>query len=203
MIGRLGVFGGTFDPIHLAHLVLAEQAREQLRLDLVLFVPASAPPHKLGDAISPPKVRLEMVELAVAGHPQFAVCDLELRRDGPSYTVETLRTLKQDHPSAELFLLLGGDSLRDFLGWREPHEILKLARLGVMQREGVEAPPTFSEFSNAFADRICEIKAPTLSISATDLRRRVADGRSIRFLVPSAVEAYIAAQGLYRNDANV
>ena len=108
MIGRLGVFGGTFDPIHVAHLILAEQAREQLRLDQVLFVPAFLPPHKMGRTLSSPKVRLEMVEIAVAGHPSFAVSDLELRRSGPSYTVDTLRSLKEQHPAAEIYLLLGG-----------------------------------------------------------------------------------------------
>lgn len=198
MIGRLGVFGGTFDPIHLAHLVLAEQAREQLRLDQVLFMPASIPPHKVGRTLSPSKIRLEMAELAVAGHPNFAVSDLELRRTGPSYTVDTLRTLREQHPEAEIFLLLGGDSLVDFPTWREPNEILTLAKLGVMKREGSPAPERATGWEAELAERVTDIEAPLLAISGTDLRRRVSEGRSIRYFVPAAVEAFIGAQKLYR-----
>ena len=200
MIGRLGVFGGTFDPIHLAHLVLAEQAREQLQLDQVLFVPALIPPHKMTRTLSPPKVRLEMVELAVAGHANFAVSDLELRRSGPSYTVDTLRTLREQHPQVELFLLLGGDSLVDFPSWREPAEILSLAKLGVMKREGASSPKDPSGWEKELAKNVSFIEAPLLEISGTDLRRRVKEHRSIRYLVPASIEAFIDAQGLYRDD---
>jgi nicotinate-nucleotide adenylyltransferase len=200
LIGRLGVFGGTFDPIHLAHLVLAEQAREQLRLDQVLFMPAFIPPHKMGRTLSPPKVRLEMAELAVAGHPNFEVGDLELRRTGPSYTVDTLRTLREQHPSAELFLLLGGDSLADFPTWREPREILSLAKLGVMKREGSPPPEQPTGWEAELAERVTFIEAPLLAISGTDLRRRVSEGRSIRYFVPAAVEAFINANKLYQGE---
>ena len=195
MIERLGVFGGTFDPIHLAHLVLAEQAREQLRLDRILFVPASTPPHKIGRTLSPPKVRLEMVELAVAGHPQFAASDLEIRRSGPSYTVDTVRSVHEKHPSAEIFLLLGGDSLLDFPTWREPREILEMATLGVMMREGSPRPPMLEA---DLSSRLVFVDAPLLPISGTDLRRRVSEHRSIRYLVPASVEAFINEEGLYR-----
>jgi nicotinate-nucleotide adenylyltransferase len=200
LIGRLGVFGGTFDPIHLAHLVLAEQAREQLRLDQVLFMPAFIPPHKMGRTLSPPKVRFEMAELAVAGHPNFEVGDLELRRTGPSYTVDTLRTLREQHPSAELFLLLGGDSLADFPTWREPREILSLAKLGVMKREGSPPPEQPTGWEAELAERVTFIEAPLLAISGTDLRRRVSEGRSIRYFVPAAVEAFINANKLYQGE---
>jgi nicotinate-nucleotide adenylyltransferase len=200
LIGRLGVFGGTFDPIHLAHLVLAEQAREQLRLDQVLFMPAFIPPHKMGRTLSPPKVRLEMAELAVAGHPNFEVGDLELRRTGPSYTVDTLRTLREQHPSAELLLLLGGDSLADFPTWREPREILSLAKLGVMKREGSPPPEQPTGWEAELAERVTFIEAPLLAISGTDLRRRVSEGRSIRYFVPAAVEAFINANKLYQGE---
>ena len=198
MIGRLGVFGGTFDPIHLAHLVLAEQAREQLRLDQVLFMPALIPPHKMGRTLSPPKIRLEMAELAVAGHPNFAVSDLELRRTGPSYTVDTLRSLKEQNPKAKIFLLLGGDSLVDFPTWREPKEILTLAKLGVMKREGSPAPEQPTGWEAELAERVTYIEAPLLTISGTDLRRRVSERRSVRYFVPAAVEAFIIAQNLYQ-----
>jgi nicotinate-nucleotide adenylyltransferase len=195
LIRRLGVFGGTFDPIHVAHLVLAEQAREQLQLDRVLFMPSALPPHKLDRTISPAKVRLEMVELAIAGHPQFTVSDLEIKRQGPSYTVDTLRSLKETHPQAELFLLLGADMLLDFPNWRSPDEILSLASLAVMERKGA----TISNFDCKHGDRVMPVEAPTLAISGTDLRRRVAEGRSIRFLVPAAVEAFIDAHRLYQH----
>lgn len=199
MIGRLGVFGGTFDPIHLAHLVLAEQAREQLNLDRVLFIPAAAPPHKIGRSISPAKTRLEMVELAVAGHPQFAVSDIEIKRTGPSYTVDTLRSLCVQYPAAALFLLLGGDSLVDFPTWREPKQILELASLAVVKREGSPIPDLPADWEMDLSNRLHFIQAPLLAISGTDLRRRVREGRSIRYLVPAAVAAFIESQRLYLN----
>jgi len=200
LIARLGVFGGTFDPLHVGHLVLAEQAREQLQLDEVLFVPAAAPPHKLGREMSAPRMRQEMVELAVAGHPQFAVSDLELRRTGPSYTIDTLRALRELYPQASLHLLLGGDSLVDFPTWRDPDRILELARLAVMQRESAtpESPP--SPQDHMLADRLDRILAPTISVSSSDLRRRVREGRSIRFLVPAAIDVYIRVNNLYAKE---
>jgi nicotinate-nucleotide adenylyltransferase len=189
---RLGLFGGTFDPIHVAHLVLAEQAREQLKLDRVLFMPSAQPPHKLDREISPAKLRLEMVELAVAGFPEFEVSYLEVNREGPSYTVDTLKAVKTKHPDAELFLLLGGDMLADFPNWRSPDEILSLATLGVMQRDGSPTEPPLM-----LAGKVQTVNAPLLDISGTDLRRRVKEGRSIRFFVPAAVEAFIRSHGLY------
>ena len=195
MIRRLGLFGGTFDPIHVAHLVLAEQAREQLRLDRVMFMPSAVPPHKIGRSISPAKTRMEMVELAVAGFPEFVVSDMEIKRNGPSYTVDTLSALRESHPQTELFLLLGGDSLVDFPTWRSPQEILSLASLAVMERVG---SPSI-ELDPALAGKVTNVEAPFLDVSGTDLRRRIEKGRSIRFLVPAAVEAFIEAQGLYKN----
>jgi nicotinate-nucleotide adenylyltransferase len=192
--GRIGVFGGTFDPIHLAHLALAERVRETLELDRVLFVPAAVPPHKLDAAITPGKLRLEMVEIAIASNPAFAADDLELRRSGPSYTVDTVRSLAQRHGGCEFFLAIGGDSLAEFPTWRDPAGILEHVRLAVIRRPG---SPTAVP-AGIPADKVTFVEAPLLEIASRDLRARVAAGRSIRYLVPAAVEAFIRAHRLYR-----
>ena len=201
---RLGVFGGTFDPIHLGHLILAEQARERLRLDEVLFLPAAAPPHKQSREITSGARRLEMVELAIAGNACFSASDLEWRREGLSYTVDTLRELRIERPDACLFLLLGADSLHDLPQWHQPEEIARLARIAVVERPGSPpidvralAPPLTDEQAAAVAEHLVPI--PLIEISSTAIRQRAAAGRSIRYLVPPAVEAYIDAHGLYRS----
>src|SRR5262249_32930148 len=134
---RLGLFGGTFDPIHLGHLILAEQCRESCGLDRVWFVVAGAPPHKPGGRTAVAH-RLEMVGIAIAGHSAFAVSDIEATRPGPHYSVETLETLRQDHPDEELFFLIGADSLEDLPSWREPERIARLATIVVVNRPGIE-----------------------------------------------------------------
>src|SRR4051794_34655399 len=133
-IMRLGIFGGTFDPIHLGHLVLAEQCREQCQLDEVWFVPAAQPPHKLSAAITPAKPRCDMIEFAIAGNSAFRLCHIELNRDGPSFTVTTLEQLHTEGPTRELFLLIGADSLRDLSHWREPARIMELATIVAVNR---------------------------------------------------------------------
>jgi len=188
---RIGVFGGTFDPVHLGHLILAEQCREQGRLDQVLFVPAARPPNKGDDAITPFLHRVEMLALAVAGHPGFAVDPLEKERAGPSFTVDTLAELHRRHPGDEFWLLLGSDTLADLPHWREPARIAELAGLMVVERPGTTVPET------GFG-RLQRVQSPRIDISSRDLRRRVAEGRSIRYLVPRAVEAYIQDKHLYR-----
>jgi len=190
---RVGVFGGSFDPVHWAHLVIAEQAREQVALDRVLFVPAARPPHKQTQPLSTFAHRATMLRLAIAGHLAFEVSEVEKDRPGPSYTVATLEDLRRCHPEADLFLILGGDSLRDFPNWREPERIAAMATLVAAPRPGylVQSLPNWV--------RLQEIQVPLLEISSTDIRKRVASGRSIRYLVPRAVECYIEAHGLYRN----
>jgi nicotinate-nucleotide adenylyltransferase len=197
---RIGIYGGTFDPIHLAHLVLAESCRDQLRLDQVWFVPAGVPPHKQSVATDG-KRRREMLELALAGHAQFRIEDCELTRTGRSYTVDTLRELQSQHRGHDWWLLIGGDSLREFATWREPPEILARSRLGVVQR-GLS--PT-DEVERRLADwpaddqsRVDRVHMPGMDVSATDLRERVGRGQSIRYLLPRAVEIYIQQHGLYR-----
>lgn len=188
---RLGVFGGTFDPPHLGHLIVAQDAHARLSLDRVLFVPAAIPPHKRDRPQSPAALRLEMVRAAVAADPRFAVDDLELCRAGPSYTVDTLRELRRRDPDAELFLLLGADQARDFGTWREPHEIARLATLVLLTRAGVSAT---APGHDAAAIRL---EVTRIDISSTDIRRRAAAGEPIRYLVPEGVEAIIRREGLY------
>jgi nicotinate-nucleotide adenylyltransferase len=192
---RIGLYGGTFDPVHLAHLVLAEQCREQLALDEVWFIPAASPPHKSGVTITEAKHRVAMLELAIAGHASFKLSRLELERTGPSYTVETLRQLRHDHSGVDFFLLLGGDSIRDFTTWREPQEIARLATLVAVNRGAAELADIPTDI--AAPESRCVVQMPAIDISASDLRQRVATGRGIRYLVPRAVEQYIQQHGLY------
>jgi nicotinate-nucleotide adenylyltransferase len=194
----LGLLGGTFDPPHYGHLVLAETARVQLRLDRVLFVVAGLPPHKPGRPITPDRHRAAMVEVAIADNPAFAISRVDVDRPGPHYTVETLSLLRREYPEAELFFLVGGDSLAQFLTWRDPVGILLQARLAVMPRPGYE--PDLAALEQVVPDahdRLAWLDAPFLDISASDLRRRVRKGLSIRYLVPPPVEAYVREHCLY------
>jgi len=194
---RIGVFGGTFDPPHLGHLLLAEAARDRLALDRVLFVPASVPPHKRARAVTPAATRLVLLRAALAG-TGFSISTLELHRPGPSYTVDTLERLGRRHPRARLWLLVGADSLKDLPTWRDPERILALATLAVAARPETsdEPPPSLARFARKFV----HLGNPPVAIASTDLRRRVARGQSIRFLVPAAVERRVRALGLYRRD---
>ncbi len=198
---RIGIYGGTFDPIHQGHLILAETCREVCALDQVWFVVAGAPPHKLGGRTDV-KHRLEMVSLAVAGHPAFLVSEIETQRPGPHYSVETLAAIHADRPGDDLFFLIGGDSLIDLPQWREPGRILHLAALVVANRVGFDPPPlVIAESPDQPAQPIHHVAIPPIGIASSDLRRRLLEGRSIRYQVPRAVEAYIAAHRLYRPDA--
>ena len=205
---RVGIFGGTFDPIHLGHLILAEQCREQCGLDEVWFVPAAVPPHKQGLEISPAKSRCEMLEFAIAGNAQFQLNRVELDRSGPSYTVTTLEQLLADHPSCEFSLLVGADSIRDLPTWKQPQRILELAQVVAVNRgrnllDPTEAARQLVEQVGPLAQsRIRFIHMPGVDISATDIRQRVRAGLSIRYLVPRSVEIYIHEHGVYRNAAS-
>ncbi len=189
---RLGVFGGTFDPPHVGHLALAEWARESLRLDRVLFVPAGTPPHKRRADLSSAADRLAMTRAAVRGRPGFAVSALEARRRGPSFTVDTLRALRARFPGARLFLLMGEDSLDEFSTWREPAAIRSLATLAVAARPGA------GRRRPRAGGRIAWLDNPGLDVSSSALRARARRGRSLAFLVPDAVARVIARRGLYR-----
>lgn len=191
---RIGVFGGTFDPPHLGHLLLAEAARDRLALDKVLFVPARVPPHKRARRVTPAATRLALLRAALAG-TGFSVSTLELDRPGPSYTVDTLERLGARHPRARFWLLVGADSLAELPTWRDPERILALAILAVADRPGAASPPTSLR---RHARRVIHLGNSPVQIASSDVRRRVARGRSIRFLVPPAVERRVRALGLYR-----
>lgn len=191
---RLGVLGGTFDPPHHGHLAFAEWARTELRLDRVLFVPCGTPPHKRAGA-TPAAHRLAMTRLAVRGNPAFGVSALEVRRRGPSWTVDTLRALAAREPRARLFLLLGADMFATFDGWREPEEIARRATLVVALRPGVGAARRPRRLPRG--RRVVWLANPGLELSSTALRDRARRGRSLRYLVPDAVARYVARHRLY------
>lgn len=190
-MARIGVFGGTFDPPHLGHLVVASDACRALGLDRVVWVPSAVPPHKRDTVQAPAEARLEMVRAAVDGDPRFEACDIELRRPGPSYTVDTLRELAALHPGAELVLLIGADNLREIPTWRDPEGILALARVAVLSRDGAGVPPDAPIPATA-------VRVTRVDVSATEVRRRAAAGETIRYLVPDAVRALVERRGLYR-----
>ncbi len=195
---RLGVLGGTFDPPHLGHLVLAEAAREQLGLDRMLWVPTGDPWRKSGAAVTAAEHRCAMVRLAVEDNPVFELSTIEVDRGGPSYSVDTLTSLGKDFPLWERFFVLGLDALRDLPNWRQPERVIELATFAVAPRGGER--PGASELDgllSGLSERVVWLEMPRIDISATELRRRAADGRSLRYQVLPAVEAYITHHGLY------
>lgn len=224
------VLGGSFNPVHYGHLLLADEVLELLGVDRVLFVPAGVPPHKTAHSLAPAADRYAMVELAIAGHPRFEVSDIELRRAGPSYTVDTVEALAR--PGEELFLVIGSETFLDLLSWREPRRIARLACLCVVPRAGSAFDPESAAAQKVLraidaggfarpdggpppkrceaAPERCEaalgrtvliVHATSLPISASDLRRRVREGRSLAYRVPEPVVAYIHARELYRDEA--
>jgi nicotinate-nucleotide adenylyltransferase len=203
--GSLGVFGGTFDPIHVAHLAVAEEAAEALGLERILFIPAGQPPHKPRLAITAAADRVAMVELAIAGNDRFSVDRRELERDGPSYTVDTLQDLREtrlaEGSSPELTLVLSAEAFLGLMTWREPRRVIELARVAVAPRDGYpDAGPAYLEAHLPdLADRATFLDGPRLRLSASELRARASAGRSLRYLVPDAVAAYIGDHGLYQN----
>jgi nicotinate-nucleotide adenylyltransferase len=206
--GSLGVFGGTFDPIHVAHLALAQEAAESLGLERVLFVPAGSPPHKPGVAVTPGSDRYAMVRLAIADNDRFEASRIELDRDGPSYTVDTLEALAAGRAAegvvggtTPITLILSADAFLGLLSWHEPRRVLELARLAVAPRDGYPAagPEFLAQHIPDLADRAVFLDGPRIRLSASELRDRAAAGRSLRYLVPDAVAAYIGDHDLYRN----
>ena len=191
---RIGVFGGTFDPPHVGHLLLASDAREALDLDRLIFVPAATQPFK---AHTPPiasaRDRLEMVRLAVADDANYTIDDTEIDRKGLSFTVDTLEQLSRKNPGAKLFLLLGEDTLAGIDGWRNPGRIRELATLAVMRRSGSEGPAV-----TAIAAGVTTVSARRVDVSSTEIRERLRAGKSIKGFVPESVERFIEARGLYR-----
>ena len=199
---RLGIFGGAFDPVHNGHLLLAEQCCEQCQLDEVWFVPTKIPPHKDADSLSPDEDRVEMLKLATAGRSEFVVSEIELKREEVSWTVDTLRQLHDERPDDELFLLIGADSLRDFPNWKEPEAIAELASVIAVNRGEASIDELTAGLSPKLSDSVQLVTMPGISISATDLRQRVSEGKSIRYLVPRSVEEFIQSRALFRSSAS-
>ena len=213
---KTGILGGTFNPIHLAHLRIAEEVREACRLDRVLFMPAATPPHKpVAGAVSFAQ-RLAMIEAAIAGNPGFRVSDLEARRSGKSFSVDTLELLRQGDPKGERYFIVGLDSFRDIASWKDYARLFELAHLVVTARPGVELPNPLAALPVAVQNDFCYdkklkklqhrsgnavifLEETHLDISSTLIRRKVAAGESIRYLVPPAVAAYIVEHGLYQS----
>jgi nicotinate-nucleotide adenylyltransferase len=190
---RIGVFGGTFDPPHVGHLILAADACDALRLDRLIFVPAAAQPFKVETpALASPADRLEMVRLAVAEDSRYVVEDTEIRREGLSYTVDTLEEIAGKNAGAELFLLIGQDALKGFSGWKKHTRVRELSTLAVMRRAGSQGAGEAME-----ADGVVEISARRVDVSSTEIRDRLAAGKSIKGFVPESVERFITARRLY------
>jgi nicotinate-nucleotide adenylyltransferase len=196
---RVGILGGTFNPPHLGHLICAQEARWQLGLDEVLLVPTGEPPHKPVEADPGLERRIAMCERAVDGDEHLSVSRVEAERPGASYTVDTLRELHAEHPEHLLTFLVGGDMARSFPSWREPAAVLSLAELGVAEREGLTRTALLEGLSvvPGGEERVRFFDMPRFDVSSSMLRRRVAEGRPVRHLVPDGVEAFIAAEGLY------
>lgn len=199
---RVGILGGTFDPIHLGHLLIAEESRVSLGLDRVLFVPAGRPWLKEGQPLTEPLHRVRMVELAIASNPRFELRRNEVDRSGLSYTVDTLRELQAEREGdTDLFFILGVDAFESFHRWKEPDRVLDLCRLVVVSRPGYgeeELQGILSRFQSR-EDRICLLPVHNVDFSATEIRRRASVGKSFKYQVPEEVEDYISEQGLYRN----
>jgi nicotinate-nucleotide adenylyltransferase len=202
---NVGLFGGTFDPPHTGHLIVAQDAALALGLDRILFVPAARPPHKTGTVVSPAPLRLAMLELAVGGDPRFVIDRTELERSGPSFTVDTLRTLAGAWPGTALTLLIGADQYAEFGTWREPDTIRQLARVAVLDRgPGTGGAPGPAPAARPLGDGVVAVSVTRIDVSSTEVRRRVAAGLPIRYLVPAAVEQFIVDHRLYgRNGASV
>lgn len=195
---KLGVLGGTFDPIHLGHLALAEEARRCAGLDQVLLVPAAEPPHRPRPTASAAD-RLEMCRLAASGRPWLDVSDIELRRPGPSYTLDTLRALRRERPQDELYLILGWDAARELGHWKGPDEVMELARVVVVDRPGLRGPTRADlELAGIDPDRALLCHARTPAVEASEVRRLLEEGGPLDSLVDPAVEAYLRSRGLYR-----
>jgi len=196
---RIGLIGGTFDPIHYGHLIMAEEARYQAHLDQVLFVPAGQPPHKVGHVITPWQHRLRMNEIAIASNPAFGISRVDVDRPGPHYSVDMVRLfLAQVPPGAEVFFVVGADSLEDMPTWKNPSGLLSLCRVLAFSRPGHE--PDMAQLQRVLPlvqERVQVLQMPLIGISASDLRARLRQGRSIRYLVPDGVLEYIRAHGLY------
>lgn len=195
---RIGIMGGTFDPIHIGHLVAAEEARSQFALDKVIFMPAGVPAFKEKSHITPACHRLMMTELATASNPHFEVSDLEIVREGTTYTIDTIRELKEIYPQAELFFITGSDAVFDIVGWRNSKELANLVTFIATTRPRYDIEEAKKRHQESIVDFNIEwIEVPALSVSSTDLRARLKEGRPVRYLITRSVLGYILKNHLY------
>ncbi len=190
---KVGIFGGTFNPPHMGHLIVAEHVRIELSLDRVMFVPAFIPPHKVHNDIVSSEHRIAMLKLAIRDNPYFEISESELRRGGVSFTVDTLHDLTVEHPADKFILLIGMDNILEFHTWKSPERILDLANVVVMTRPGFTEKT--NPLINNYAMEVCPV--PEIGVSSTEIRKRVHEGRSIRYLVPDSVRDYLLQQKLY------
>lgn len=222
---RIGVFGGTFNPIHNCHLTIARQARQRLKLDLILFIPTGDPPHKAQESLAPARHRLEMVRLAVASDPGFSCSELEARRAGKSYSIDTIHLLRTEYPKAELFFIIGLDAFLEVAGWKQAEELIKHTHFVVVSRPGMHFsdlsrmpllpstdPTLLAAFDNGPIDRLdipltsvtalILFRLPPCPISASEIRLCLRNGQSVANWLPDSVESYILCHELYREDAD-
>jgi len=199
---RVGVLGGSFDPIHIGHLILAEEARDQLNLDFVYFVPAGNPPHKQGRRLAPVAARVRMTELAIAGNDAFRVSRVDADRAGPHYTIDMIQIIQgQLPPGCELFFLMGFDSLTELPTWHEPARLIAACHLVALTRPAIDVDWAKLEAAlPGIRQRITILDMPELEISSHQLQERIREGRSIRYLVTNEVGAYIREKGLYNTN---
>lgn len=198
---KIGIMGGTFDPVHCAHLMVASEAMKACGLNRVMLMPAGAPPHKEARTLTPPEHRLNMARLAVADMPCFEVSDLEIRTPGTDYTVDTLSLLRCEYPDARLYFIIGGDSLMALDQWRSPEKLMKLASFAAVYRPGLDIGALERkrmEIICRFGGEITLVACRGMDVSSTEIRSRIAAGLGAGGLVPQAVEAYIIGRGLYR-----
>lgn len=197
---KVGIMGGTFDPIHNGHLILAETVRDSLNLDEVLFIPSARPPHKSRPDIISPEHRLAMTILATCSHPNFRVSTIEILRNGPSYAVDTIDALKREYPSnTEFYFILGADAALELSTWHNAQELIEKCNFIAATREGtdIDIKTLESQFSKSAIGHIQKIKTPKIEISSTDIRNKIKQGQSIKYLLPDTVEAYIRKENLY------
>ncbi len=199
-MGRIGILGGTFDPPHIGHLVLAEYAAEALDLERVLFVPAATPPHKLNEVRTPVDHRLNMVQLAIESNDRFVLSRVDVDRPGPHYTIDMVAIIQQQYPDKEVYFVMGGDSLRDLPKWNRPAELIQCCRLLVLQRPNMEpiSPSMHEQLLPGISERVTILDDPLLGFSSTGIVARLQSGRSIRYMTPDSVLAYIHDHQLYR-----
>ncbi len=198
---RIGLLGGTFDPPHIGHLIMGERAFETLDLDRVLYVLAADPPHKQGMVRNSVEDRLAMLTRALAGNARFAMSRVDIDRPGPHYSADTVALLQKEYPDGDFYFIMGGDSLRDLPRWHQPERLIAQCRLAVYPRAGLDAPPTLhGDKLPGLAERVVMLDAPVIDVSSTDIVERLAGGRSVRYVVPDAVLAYIQEAQLYRGN---